>query len=338
MNDKTTIKKFRSPPYPFLNIGRAIERAAQLFQKAQHYPVGQNVLANAWGFSPQSSGLLKSAAALIQYGLVKDQGSGDARKFQLTEAARRILQDADPNSERRKALIRAAALSPTIHKELWEKFGNPAELSDALLKNHLLIDRTEVGEAPFSQASSNEVIQTYRDALAFAELDKAEESLTADSNGHDDRSPQQPPEQNGAMIVAFGDLIQWESGGVLQFKQPKRVRWISEDGAWIAVEGSDNGIPASEVILEKKATLLPEIPRQEVTHQPVGHVSGLADPQLQETSSSFQIRKDVFALDEGEVTLTMPSQISKDSFDDFSDWLDLMKRKVQRNVRAVDVE
>lgn len=264
MSDKlSAVKRFRSPPYPYLGLPKAIEKAGLLFQKAQHHPVGLNVLASAWGMSAQSGSLLKSAAALIQFGLIKDHGSGDARKFQLTEAARRIIQDADPNSERRQVLIKAAAVSPSIHKELWEKFGNPDQLSDALLKNHLLFDRTEIGEAPFSDTSADEVIQTYREALSFAKLDDKSSNLETDSSLSNSSEPlQNSSERNGAMSVSVGDYIQWESNGVLQFQQPKRVRWISDDGAWVAVDGSDTGIPATEIILEEKDRNPPAIPRE----------------------------------------------------------------------------
>lgn len=45
------------------------------------------------------------------------------------------------------------------------------------------------------------------------------------------------------------------------------------------------------------------------------------------------LRRDVFALDEGEVTVTMPKSLSRASFEDFSAWIDLVKRKVERSVQ-----
>jgi hypothetical protein len=88
--------------------------------------------------------------------------------LKLTDVARRIIQDTDPESEKRKQAIRTSALMPSIHKELWESFGSPDRISDSVLRNHLLFDRVDSGEAPYSEASASEVIQTYRDALLFA--------------------------------------------------------------------------------------------------------------------------------------------------------------------------
>lgn len=50
-----------------------------------------------------------------------------------------------------------------------------------------------------------------------------------------------------------GDLVQWESQGALQFPKPLRVRMVSDDGQWIAVEGSKTGIPMNEVIVDTPA-------------------------------------------------------------------------------------
>jgi len=43
-------------------------------------------------------------------------------------------------------------------------------------------------------------------------------------------------------------------------------------------------------------------------------------------------RSDIFSLIEGNVSLTWPKQLSADSFQDLSDWLDIVKRKIERTV------
>lgn len=49
--------------------------------------------------------------------------------------------------------------------------------------------------------------------------------------------------------------------------------------------------------------------------------------------SDTSLRRDVFALDEGEVIIMMPKSLSRASFEDFSAWIDLVRRKVERSVR-----
>lgn len=54
--------------------------------------------------------------------------------------------------------------------------------------------------------------------------------------------------------------------------------------------------------------------------------------QNQHYEHSGDERSDVFSLNEGTVRLSWPKALSEESFQDFSDWLDLMKRKIQRTV------
>lgn len=165
-----TNKRFRSPPYPAIPLGKAIERAKQLYGKALHHPVGVSVLADGWKYGPKSSGLWATAAALIQYGLLKDEGSGDKRKFTLTEIALRVVRDPNPESEKRLEIIKRCAVAPKIFYELWSSFGNAQSLSDIVFKSHLTVDRSDHGLAPYSDAAADDVIKVYKETIAFAKL------------------------------------------------------------------------------------------------------------------------------------------------------------------------
>ncbi|MBB3644910.1 hypothetical protein FHX14_001073 [Rhizobium sp. BK619] len=168
MSENDSKPRFRSPPYPAIDLSKAIERAKQLYSKAMHHPAGTAVLAEAWGYGEKSSGLWATAAALIHFGLIRDEGTGPKRKFTLSDTAVRIIRDADPDSEKRRDAIRRAALSPTIHSELREKFGIDPGLSDIVLKNYLTLDRADEGKAAFSDGAADDVIRIYKDSMAFA--------------------------------------------------------------------------------------------------------------------------------------------------------------------------
>jgi hypothetical protein len=148
-----------------------VERAKQLYEKAFHHPVGFNVLAEAWGYGLKSSGLVQTAAALIQFGLMVDEGSGDKRKFQLTKEAIRIVQDADPDSEKRKELLKRAALTPKVHQEIWGRF-TTASMAESVLRNYLMFDRVDADEAPFSAEAASSLIAEYKSSISFANIEK----------------------------------------------------------------------------------------------------------------------------------------------------------------------
>lgn len=164
--------RFRSPPYPAIPLARAIERAAAFHTKALHHSVPMSVAANAWEYGGKSSGLFATIAALKQFGLMTDEGSGDKRRLKLTDAAIRLVRDPDPNSEKRKAAIRAAALAPKIHLELWEKYGvaGASGAMDVAVKSHLTLDRADDGAAAYSPDAADELISEYRQTVTFAGL------------------------------------------------------------------------------------------------------------------------------------------------------------------------
>lgn len=82
------------------------------------------------------------------------------------------------------------------------------------------------------------------------------------------------------VAVQIGDLIQWESNGALQFPEPIKVEWISEDGEWLRVEGSDTGIPASEVVRHtpEKAPAKPKRVAMRNTKASNGAIGAVANP------------------------------------------------------------
>lgn len=51
-----------------------------------------------------------------------------------------------------------------------------------------------------------------------------------------------------------------------------------------------------------------------------------------EEQASRQIRTESFSLDEGDVVIQWPANLSKDGYEDFCDWIDLLKRKIGRSV------
>jgi hypothetical protein len=49
-----------------------------------------------------------------------------------------------------------------------------------------------------------------------------------------------------------------------------------------------------------------------------------------------RIRQDIFSLAEGTVTIQWPAALSAESFQDLADWLDIVKRKIGRSVKAAE--
>lgn len=96
------------------------------------------------------------------------RGSGDKRKIMLTDLALKILflqENNEENSNDYQVAIKEAALSPSIFKELWEKFNGQLP-SDITMQRYLIFDRTP----NFNEDAASECIKHFKNTFDFANL------------------------------------------------------------------------------------------------------------------------------------------------------------------------
>jgi hypothetical protein len=170
-------KRTRSPAYPFIDLEAAITRAREFYDKEARNSAPLRVAVKHWGYEEKSSGGLQTAAALMSFGLMQDEGTGKDRKLKLTERALQILLDRRPDSEQRASAIRDAALTPKIHQQIWRKWGHGIP-SDDTVEHFLILEL----KPPFNPSVAKWVIKEYRDTIAFA---KPGESATVPLVGDD---------------------------------------------------------------------------------------------------------------------------------------------------------
>jgi hypothetical protein len=165
--------KHRSPAYPFISLGKALERAREFYTAQRQHAAPIVVAAQCWKFAVKSSGGLQTAAALKQYGLMKEAENTPTRQVLLTDLALRIIRDERESSLERGKAIQMAALMPKIHNELWAKWGSelPAE---ATVKYFL------VQEKGYYEGSTDDLIKTYKDTIVFAKLSDSDKDSHAD--------------------------------------------------------------------------------------------------------------------------------------------------------------
>lgn len=154
-------KHERSPSFPFISLKKAIERADALHAAHKREAARLVTVAPTWSFGAKSSGLLQTVAALKQFGLVEDLGSGEDRKIQITDLARRILSDSRPGA-REKAIKEAAGL-PKVIAEYLPKWV-PDRPSDAHCISELHLDRG------FTPESARTFLKIFDETVAYAGL------------------------------------------------------------------------------------------------------------------------------------------------------------------------
>lgn len=133
-----------------------------------------------------------------------------------------------------------------------------------------------------------------------------------------------PPSMRSNLIFGEGFIESTVDGFIADYKKSIEYAGLLEDAM------SD---PDAE-----------EAPTREAQTSPAPIRSEPSTPGQVVPSTSVPIgapgdhRTDVFSLAEGTVSLTWPKSISRDSFHDLSDWLDLLKRKIERTVAATNPE
>lgn len=172
-------KKDRSPSYPFISLAKALDRAQALAANHKRLPARLVQIAESWGYGAKSSGLLQTVAALKQFGLADDIGSGDERKIVLSDLAWKILVDARPGAK--EQAIREAALKPRLIAEYAEHW-LPERPSDAHCLSELHLDRG------FTQEAAKTFLRVFDDTVEFANL-KNTDSLSVSSQDKEVKEP-----------------------------------------------------------------------------------------------------------------------------------------------------
>jgi len=311
IDEESKKQRTRSPAYPYCNLETAITRAREFHKEERNNPANISIAGKHWGYKENSSGAFQTAAALISFGLMTDEGTGDKRKLKLTPAALRILLDADPNSTERARLIREAALSPKIHQELWKRWGKDLP-SVHSLKNTLIFD----WKPPFNENSVDGFIKEYKDTIKFAKLLESDTVASEVKDNGEEAS-------NTPYVAQIGDWVQWEHNGVLGLPEATQVKGFSPDREWAYVNGQNGAVPTRELIRESAPAAKPPAPANTNTGQ-------RQSPPKSNTMQEF-----VVPLSDGaKAVFQWPTSLSTEDIDDLKDSLKILERKITRSVGA----
>ena len=112
----------RSPSYPAIPLGSAIERLVTFETYFKRHPAPLNKVGLAWGMSAKGSQSDLIMAALKSFGLIEYEGPANSRQAVISEDGRTYLraqQDAI-----KKEVLRRAALRPKSIAMMWGIWGS----------------------------------------------------------------------------------------------------------------------------------------------------------------------------------------------------------------------
>lgn len=192
--------KHRSPSYPAYDLEATLDRAKQLHEMAGTHRANVATVIREWGYTSKSSKGLLMLAALKKFALAEDQGKGDARTLMLTPLGRELVYyDSDRTSEDWRSRARTAAMTPTIHRELWGRYEGHLP-TDSVMKDYMVL------EGRFSESAAEEVLSEFRRTLAFAGIEDGDslnivrdtEGEPSSERGEDMTATATPPAQQEA--------------------------------------------------------------------------------------------------------------------------------------------
>ncbi|APV49014.1 hypothetical protein BWI17_04550 [Betaproteobacteria bacterium GR16-43] len=295
----------RSASYPSINLETAVNRAKQFWDGESKYEAPLTSAFQHWGYGPKSSGARLTVAAMLNFGLMTDRGANASRLVKLTPLGVDLMMA--PNADFRVQKLKETVQKPKVFADLLRQF-DPKNLPSNQTIAHYLV--TVKG---FNPSGAEACIKSFRESIRYAQLVSSDILPSTESAAGSEVAVEANPPN-----VRIGSLIQWESGGVVQFQQPRRVVGFSDDGKFAFVEGEGSGVPIGEVTVMEAKPAVPVAPTPAAAiQQPVQPTRGF--------------KQDVYNFaDGGSVILQWPEGMSKESFEEFQDWIELQLRKIKR--------
>ena len=168
--------KDRSPSFPFIPLGIAVERLRALNVYTGRDAVLASRVGKAWDMKEGSSQADQTLAALRSFGFVVYDGTGPNRQATITEDGRRLIRA--QTDEVRDEIIKTAALRPKVIRKYWAAWGN-ARGADGACLDRLMDDK-------FSSAGARQFLKVYDETIAYAKLSTADKVISDENMGDDE--------------------------------------------------------------------------------------------------------------------------------------------------------
>ena len=194
-------KKSRSPRFPSVDLGTALDMATRFFKKESRASVPTDVASKAIGYKSASGAAKTSLATLKYYGLL----DSDRQGYRVSELAMRAIHPSAPAE--RQAALHQASRNPRIFSHLFDKYDGA---SDDALKSYLI--RSE----GFSDVGLAKALDSFRKTERFLE-EVGEPVLDSDPDASDEL------EDDGktAKVTTRHESQLSSDGPVVQFDLPR---------------------------------------------------------------------------------------------------------------------
>jgi len=240
---KITKTKHRSPNFPSINLQKALDWAKKIDAVYKRAEVPIHSVHEKMGFTRNSGIAYQITAALKAYGLIDINGNGDKRTIKLTDRAQKILGGHPDHNK----FIKESALSPTIYREILEKYQGELPTDEAL-KIYLQWD------LKFNPKSIEGFIADFSNTITFAKIVSTDiignggkdKDTSADPGVGDDKPPidtgaQNQPPKGAALLqdrcgMATDNFTLDEGPVVLQYPKVLSQSSFEDFKTWMELQ------------------------------------------------------------------------------------------------------
>jgi hypothetical protein len=160
----------RSPEYPYIDLGEAIERTKLIFNKEKTHFAHKEVVATALGYQGLNGASNRMISALGKYGLLDETNN----QYRVSDSALSIIKNTTGHPERVHT-IRAVALKPSVFNDLYTRYGFNLP-SDHNIKSYLTLKG-------FNETAAERVVVIFRNTMELLEEEEAR-LLTLEKDAH----------------------------------------------------------------------------------------------------------------------------------------------------------
>ena len=171
----STVRRGRSPSFPFISLKAAISRLKQLEVKFGRHPVPFEKAGLAWKMKEGSSQTSQTLAALRAFGLLKYKSTEGGAV--LTDDGRTYLQAQQEHIK--KDIIREAALKPKEIAKYWGDWKADPPIDEVRLDELVL-------KAKYTAEGAKAFLKVYDATIAFAKLSPSDKNGSDSRNGEDE--------------------------------------------------------------------------------------------------------------------------------------------------------
>jgi len=177
----------RSPAYPIIPLGPALERLAEFEAHFKRSPARPEKAGDAWGIKAKAY-TDRTVAALRYFGLLEYQTANGARSVVVSELGRNYLRA--QQEETKRQIIAEVALKPKQIATFWALWGADRPADAACLDQLML-------QNGFSDAGARDFLKVYDATISFSGLKSSDKIAPVDPA--DDELPEET-EDDGSNV------------------------------------------------------------------------------------------------------------------------------------------